>query len=183
MNDIKNVALYARVSTNEQDPEMQKKALIKKADVEGWTYNLFEERESTRKSRPIKYDLYQRLLNKEYDAIVVWKLDRWARSTQEASREIETLFNRKVPFISLTENIDLSTASGRLQFNVISAFAQFERDIISERTKEGLKHAKNVGKRGPDKRPRKKSGYYLRHASKKVREKYNHPFLDEGLKK
>ena len=183
MNGIKKVALYARVSTTEQDPEMQKKALIKKSEIEGWAYNLFEERESTRKSRPIKYELYQRLLNKEYDAIVVWKLDRWARSTQEASREIETLFNRNIPFISLTENIDLSTASGRLQFNVISAFAQFERDVISERTKEGLKHAKNVGKRGKDKSPRKKSGYYLYHASKKVRDKYNHPFLEEGLKK
>ena len=176
MKAIENVALYARVSKEMQNPEMQEKALKKKAELENWTYDYFEEKESSRKTRPVKYDLYQRLLKKEYDAVVVWRLDRWARSVQEASKEIETLFNRNVPFISLTESIDLTTASGRLQFNVITAFAQFERDVISERTKEGLKHAKNVGKRGKDKRPRRKSGYHLRWASKKVRDKYSPPF-------
>jgi len=178
MKAIENVALYARVSKEMQNPEMQEKALKKKAELENWTYDYFEEKESSRKTRPVKYDLYQRLLKKEYDAVVVWRLDRWARSVQEASKEIETLFNRNVPFISLTESIDLTTASGRLQFNVITAFAQFERDVISERTKEGLKHAKNVGKRGKDKRPRRKSGYHLRWASKKVRDKYSPPFSE-----
>ena len=174
------VALYARVSKEMQNPEMQKQALLKKAKLEGWDYDYFEEKESSRKTRPVKYSLYRKLLKKEYDAVIVWRLDRWARSVQEASREIETLFNRKISFVSLTENIDLSTASGRLQFNVISAFAQFERDIISERTKEGLKHAKNVGKRGKDKKPRKKSGYYLRHATKTTRNKYDPLFSQES---
>ena len=77
------------------------------------------------------------------------------------------MYNKGVKFISLTDNIDLSSASGTLQFNIISAFAQFERDIISERTKEGLKHAKNVGKRGKDKHRRRKSGYYQRWINKK----------------
>jgi len=160
------VALYARVSTNMQDPKMQNKALVDKAKREGWEYEYFEEQESTRKTRPIKYNLYQRLLNKDFEAVCVWRLDRWARSTQEASREIQTLYERNVKFISLTENIDLSTASGMLQFNVISAFAQFERDLISERVREGLKGKINVGKRGKDKRPRKKSGYLLRYTNK-----------------
>jgi DNA invertase Pin-like site-specific DNA recombinase len=83
---------------------MQKKALIEKAEREGWDYELFIEKESSRKTRPIKYDLYQRLLRKEFDAIVVWKIDRWARSTQELSREVTTLFNKGVKFISLTDN-------------------------------------------------------------------------------
>jgi len=144
---------------------MQRKALIEKAEREGWDYELFSEKESSRKTRPIKYDLYQQLLRKEYDAVVVWKIDRWARSTQELSREVTTLFERGVKFISLTDNIDLSSASGTLQFNIISAFAQFERDIISERTKEGLKGKNNVGKRGKDKKRRRKSGYYQRWAS------------------
>jgi len=155
-------ALYIRVSKQEQNSQMQKKALVEKAKREGWEYELFEEKESTRKTRPIKYALYQRLLNKEFEGVCVWKIDRWARSTQELSREVTTLFNKRVKFISLTDNIDLSSASGTLQFNIISAFAQFERDIISERTKEGLKHAKNVGKRGKDKKRRRKSGYYRR---------------------
>jgi len=156
------VALYIRVSTQDQNLEMQKHVLIDKAKREGWKYEIFEEKESTRKTRPIKYGLYQRLLRKEFDSVCVWKIDRWARSSQELVREITTLFNRGVKFISLTDNIDLSSASGMLQFNIISAFAQFERDIISERTKEGLKHAKNVGKRGPDKKRRRRSGYYQR---------------------
>ena len=161
------VAIYVRVSTQEQNPKMQEQALIEKAEKEGWNYEIFVEKESTRKTRPIKYQLYQRLLKKEYDAVMVWKLDRWARSAQELIREVTILDDRGVKFISFTDNIDLSSASGRLQFNVIAAFAQFERDIISERTKEGLKRAKNVGKRGKDKKPRRKSGYHLRWANKK----------------
>ena len=156
------MALYVRVSTRDQNPEMQRKALEDKAKREGWKYELFEEKESTRKTRPIKYELYQRLLKNEFDGVCVWKVDRWARSTQELSREVTMLYNKGVKFISLTDNIDLSSASGTLQFNIISAFAQFERDIISERTREGLKHAKNVGKRGKDKKRRRRSGYYQR---------------------
>jgi len=164
------VALYMRVSTKDQNLDMQKNALIEKAKREGWDYALFEEAESTRKTRPVKYQLYQQLLNKEFDAVVVWKIDRWARSTQELSREVTTLYERGVKFISLTDNIDLSNASGMLQFNIISAFAQFERDIISERTKEGLKGKKNVGKRGKDKKRRRKSGYYRRWINKNAGE-------------
>jgi len=168
INNVKiRVALYVRVSTQEQNPDMQKKALIEKAQREGWDYEIFIETESSRKTRPIKYNLYQRLLRKEFNAVVVWKIDRWARSTQELSREVTTLFKKGVKFISLTDNIDLSSASGTLQFNIISAFAQFERDIISERTKEGLKGKKNVGKRGKDKKRRRKSGYYQRWVTNK----------------
>ena len=171
--EIKKVALYARVSTRDQSPETQKVALLAKAKGEGWKYQYFEEKQSTRKTRPIKYNLYQRLLKKEFDAVCVWKIDRWARSSQELSREITTLFNRGVNFISLTDNIDLTSASGVLQFNIISAFAQFERDIISERTKESfytdktgttrsIKTGKSVGKRGPDKEKRSRIGYLER---------------------
>jgi len=156
------VALYARVSTVEQNPNMQINALVGKAEREGWGYELFEEKESTRKTRPIKYQLYQRLLNKEFDAVFVWKLDRWGRSVQELAREITALYNKGIMFVSLTDNIDLSSASGRFQFHVFCAMAEFERALISERTKEGLKHAKNVGKRGPDKKRRRRSGYYQR---------------------
>jgi putative DNA-invertase from lambdoid prophage Rac len=161
------VALYTRVSKQDQNPKMQRDALIQKAKKERWNYTLFTEKESTRKTRPVKYALYQRLLNNEFNGVCVWKIDRWARSTQELSREVTTLFNKGVKFISLTDNVDLSSASGMLQFNIISAFAQFERDIISERTKEGLKGNKNVGKRGKDKKRRRKSGYYQRWITKK----------------
>ena len=179
MSNMK-VVLYARISTNMQDPAMQKKALLKKAKLEDWDYDYFEEQETTRKTRPIKYEIYKKLLNKEYDAVVVWKLDRWARSMQELVREVPVLFERGVNFISLKESIDLSSASGRLQFHMFCAFAEFERDIISERTKQAfyvddkgitrsVRTNKAVGKRGKDKKdkPRRKSGYYLRWAKQR----------------
>jgi len=162
LQNKKKVALYTRVSTQEQNPDMQKKALIQKAENEGWDFTLFEEKESTRKTRPVKYALYQRLLDKEYDGVCVWKLDRWGRSVQELAREITTLYNKGIMFMSLTDSIDLSSASGRFQFHVFCAMAEFERALISERTIEGLKHAKNVGKRGKDKGRRRRSGYYNR---------------------
>jgi DNA invertase Pin-like site-specific DNA recombinase len=179
----KKVALYSRVSKDMQNPENQKKALIERATQEGWGYDYFEEKESTRKTRPIKYELYQRLLKKEYKAVVVWKLDRWARSLPELVREIPTLKERGINFISMKENIDLTSAAGKLQFHMFAAFAEFEREIISERTKQAfyvdddgvtrsVKSGKAVGKRGADKRQRKKSGYYLRWANKKTRDKY-----------
>lgn len=160
------VALYARVSTVEQNLNNQIAALEARAKREGWEYDIYREKISTRKTRPEKDRLYKICLERGYDAVVVWKIDRWARSLTELVRDITTLYERGVAFISLQDNIDLSSASGRLQFNIISSFAQYERDIISERTKEGLKHAKNVGKRGKDKKPRRKSGYYRYHATK-----------------
>ena len=79
MGDKMKVALYSRVSTLEQNPQMQRKALVNKAETEGWEYEYFEEKESTRKTRPVKYALYQRLLRNEFDGVCVWKIDRWAR--------------------------------------------------------------------------------------------------------
>ena len=161
--------LYARVSTADQNAEMQKKALIKRAEQEGWEYEYVEEIESSRKQRPKKYRIYQEALQGKYDIICVWKLDRWGRSVQEMVREMDTMIKHGIQFISLTDNIDVSTASGRLQYNMLCAFAQFERDIISERTKEGLRGKKNLGrpKGSKDKKRRKKSGYYLRWANKR----------------
>lgn len=175
---IKKVALYSRVSTKEQNPENQKEALVGKAKREGWEYDYFEETESTRKTRPVKYKLYQRLLKKEYDAVLVWKLDRWGRSVMELVTEIETLYNRGVKFISITDPVDLTTDTGWLQFQIISAFAEFERRLISTRTKEAFykdkegvtrsrKTGKPVGKRGRDTKRRRKRGYYERWSKKR----------------
>ena len=143
---MKKIAIYARVSTIDQHPENQLISLLDKVKKEGWNYEIFEEKESTRKTRPIKWELYKRLLKKEFDAVLVWKLDRWARSLQELTNDITTLYERGVKFISLRENIDLSTPEGKLQFHIISAFAEFERELISARTKEGLLRAKKEGK-------------------------------------
>lgn len=172
MGDMK-WALYSRVSTREQTTDNQKIILENWAKNNNYEYDYFEETESTRKTRPIKFKLLNRLRAKEYFGVVVVKLDRWARSSQELSTEIKELYEKGIKFVSIRENIDLSTSTGTLQFNILSAFAEFERDLIRERTLDGLSRAKKDGKclgrpKGKkDSGKRRKSGYYLRWAGKK----------------
>ena len=165
------VAVYSRVSTVDQNPERQRQGLLKYVESMGWDYDYYEEKQSTRKTRPIKEQLFKKLCRKEYDAIVVWKLFRWARTLQEAIREINILaFEKNIKFISVTDNIDLSTATGRLYFHILCAFGEFERDLISERTREGLKASKKKPGRPRgvrDSKKRRKSGYYNRWSKKR----------------
>lgn len=152
-----NVAIYCRVSTEEQTTENQKLPLIEYCKRMGWSYEVFEEKISTRKTRPIQWELYNRLLRKEFNGLVIYKFDRWARSLKELVQHVEALVDKGIKVYSYTENIDLDSSMGRAMFHIISAFAQLERDIISERTKQGLRRAKAQGKKLG--RPRKKRGY------------------------
>jgi len=151
------VAIYCRVSTEDQTNENQKLPLIAYCQRMNWEYEIFEETESSRKTRPIQWDLYNRLLRKEYDGLIIYKFDRWARSTQELVGHMETLVTKGISIYSYQENIDLSTSMGKAMLTIISAFAQLERDIIRERTLAGLKRAKAQGKILG--RPKKKRGY------------------------
>jgi DNA invertase Pin-like site-specific DNA recombinase len=155
-----NVAIYVRVSTSEQNVENQINLLTKYAERMEWTYQIFQEKESTRKTRPVQYALYNSLLRKEFDGLLIYKFDRWARSTKELIEHIERLLDKGVSIYSYTENIDLNSSMGRAMLTIISAFAQLERDIISERTKAGLARAKAQGKKLG--RPKKKRGYVKR---------------------
>lgn len=174
-NEIKisKVALYCRVSTSEQDTTNQEVRLIEYANRYHYQYDIFREIESTRKTRPIKQELLSMLRKKYYDAIIVYKLDRYARSSAELILEIKELTEKGVSFISISDNLDFSTASGKLHFQILSAFAEFERELIRERTIEGLKRTKSQGKRlgrpkgSCDTKPRPKSGYILREANKR----------------
>lgn len=151
------VAIYIRTSKKDQVLENQLIPLEKYVQSLGWAYEVFHEQETTRKTRPIQWGLYNRLLKKEFDGLIIYKFDRWARSTRELITHMEELQNKKVRFISYTENVDLGTPSGMLMFTMISAFAQFERDMISERTMAGLDRARAQGKTLG--RPKKKRGY------------------------
>jgi len=101
---------------------------------------------STKKIRPTKELLMGKLLNHEYSGILVYKLDRFARSFPELINDVEKLLKEKIDFISYSDNLNFSTASGKLHFHILSAFADFERSMISERTKEGLKRVRATGK-------------------------------------
>lgn len=150
------VAIYCRVSTIDQNPENQKIELERFAKAMGWEYELFEEKESTRNTRPVKNEIYQQALRKKYDLILVWKLDRWARSMSELVNDFNILRSNKVQFRTLKENIILDdNPANSLMINIFSAFAEFERAVIRERTLAGLSRAKAQGKTLG--RPRKKT--------------------------
>lgn len=170
---MKHIALYVRVSTSEQTVENQKIRLVDFAEKSNCTFDMYEETESTRKTRPVKQALLAKLRQKQYDAVIVYKLDRWARSSTELILDTKELLDKGIGFISISDNLDFGTASGKLHFAILSAFAEFERELIRERTIEGLRRAKLQGKQAgrpkgsKDTKKRKKSGYILREANKK----------------
>jgi len=139
------VALYVRVSRRDLNPKNQLIQLKKYCEDREWTYDVFEEVESTRKTRPIKQKVLNLLRKGKYGGVVIWKLDRWARSLQELIMDIDEITNKGKEFIVTTSPIDTTNASGRLFMQILGAFAEFEREIISERTKSGLERAKGKG--------------------------------------
>jgi len=169
------LAIYVRVSTTDQTVENQKLRLIDFANSQGWQYEIFSEVQSTRKSRPIKAELVAKLRNHEYDGVLVYKLDRWARSSTELVLEIDEFLKKDIKFISFSDNLDFSTAAGKLHFQILGAFAEFERALISERTKEGIRRARFNGKTlgrpvgAKDKSKRRRGGYLLRMARERQR--------------
>jgi|TARA_R110000824_G_scaffold64730_1_gene169069 putative DNA-invertase from lambdoid prophage Rac len=152
------VAIYLRVSTTDQNLENQKLPLIQYCERMEWDYEIFEEKESTRKSRPVQWELYNQLLKKKFDGLLIYKFDRWARSTKELIEHMERLIDKDIKIYSYSENIDLGSSMGRAMLTIISAFAQLERDIIRERTIAGLNRARAQGKKLGRPRKKKKSG-------------------------
>ena len=147
--------------------------MIDYAEKNGYSYDIYEEMESSRKTRPVKQALLQKLRAGEYESVVVYKLDRWARSSTELILDTKELLDKGIGFVSVSDNLDFSTASGKLHFQILSAFAEFERELIRERTIEGLRRAKLQGKKSgrpvgsKDTKKRKRSGYILREARKR----------------
>ena len=143
------------------------------ATDKAYKFDLYEEVESSRKTRPVKQELLQKLRKGEYSHIIVYKLDRFARSSRELILEIQELIDKGVGFISISDNLDFSNSVGRLHFQILAAFAEFERSLISERTKEGIERTKAQGtvlgrpKGKKDSTPRPKSGYIMREAKKR----------------
>ncbi len=137
---------YARVSTAEQTPDLQLDAL-RKAGCE----EIFVEKASgALRERP---ELKAALRHaRKGDTVVVWKLDRLARSLKQLIETVEDLDKRGVGFRSLTEAIDTTTSGGRLVFHIFAALAEFERGIIRERTVAGLKAARARGAK-PGRKP------------------------------
>jgi DNA invertase Pin-like site-specific DNA recombinase len=145
------VALYARVSTSngQQDPEMQLRELREYAEHRELTITgeYVDHMTGSKDSRPALNRLMADASRRKFDAVLVWKLDRFGRSLRHLVNAIAELEAIGVAFISFRDNLDLSTPSGRLMFQIIGAMAEFERALIQERVKAGLRNAKAKGKK------------------------------------
>lgn len=161
-------AIYCRVSTEEQNLDQQENILKKYAFEQNYkVYQIYKEKISSRKdSRPELNEMLFDMRHGYFDTIIVYKLDRLGRSLKHLLNLCEEFYNRGVDLVCTSQNIDTSTASGKLLFNILGSVAEFECKLISERTKLGLRGKKNVGKRGKDKQPRRTSGYHLRYQKK-----------------
>jgi len=133
---------YARVSTQDQNPQLQRDAL-----EEAGCEQIFEERVTgTKRERPELQACLRTL--RDGDTLVVWKLDRLARSLKDLVELIHELNERGVGFRSLTEAIDTTSAGGKLVFHIFGALAEFEHSLIRERTLAGLASARARGRKG-----------------------------------
>jgi DNA invertase Pin-like site-specific DNA recombinase len=142
-------AIYARVSTLDQDPEMQLRELRTCARQRGLpiTETFIDHVSGAAAERPALDRLWQAVRTRKVDTILVWKFDRFARSTKQLIDALEEFRHLGVDFISITEQIDTSSPTGKAMFTVISAIAEFERSLISERVRAGIAKARANGKR------------------------------------
>jgi DNA invertase Pin-like site-specific DNA recombinase len=144
------VAIYARVSTtNGQSPEMQLSDLREYASRRGW--EVFAEYvdngvSGAKESRPELNRLMAAAHRRDFDVVLCWKVDRFGRSLKHLVNALADLDSYGIAFVSLRDNLDLSTPSGRLMFQIIGAMAEFERSLIQERVRAGLRNAKLRGK-------------------------------------
>ncbi len=144
-------AIYARVSTSGhgQSPEMQLRELRDYCERRGFEiageYNDAGV-SGAKDSRPELNRLMAEAHRRRFDAVVVWKFDRFARSVSHLLRALETFKALGVEFVSFSEQLDTSTPTGKMVFTVLGAVAELERSLIAERVRAGLRNAKSKGK-------------------------------------
>jgi putative DNA-invertase from lambdoid prophage Rac len=154
------VALYARVSTADQNCSMQLRELRQYAAARGWEIDSAGEYVDTgfsgsKDSRPQLNRLMADARQRRFDIVLVWKLDRFARSVSHTVRAIQEFTAVRVAFIAVTQNIDTSADSpmGKFQLHILAAVAELERELIRERVQAGLSNARAKGRIGG--RPRR----------------------------
>jgi DNA invertase Pin-like site-specific DNA recombinase len=145
------VAIYARVSTtnNGQDPTMQTSELQEYCARRGWDVAgeyVDVGVSDTKEKRPELDRLMSEAHRRRFDAVIVWKFDRFARSVSQLLRTLETFRAQGIEFVSFSEQLDTSTPAGKMVFTVLGAVAELERGLIVERVKAGLRNARAKGK-------------------------------------
>jgi putative DNA-invertase from lambdoid prophage Rac len=141
--------LYARVSTSDQQTlVMQNRAMREYASRRGWTIALqVREVNAGAARREAREKILDAARRREIDLVLVWRLDRWGRSVADLLATLQELDHLGVGFVSLTEALDLTTPAGRAMAGLLAIFAEFEREVLRERTRAGLAEARANGKR------------------------------------
>jgi DNA invertase Pin-like site-specific DNA recombinase len=144
-------AIYARVSTanNGQDPTMQTRELREYCERRGWAVAgeyVDIGISGTKEKRPELDRLLGEAHRRRFDAVVVWRFDRFARSVSHLLRALETFKSLGIEFVSLSEQVDTSTPTGKMVFTVLGAVAELERSLIVERVRAGLRNARAKGR-------------------------------------
>ena len=150
-NTINRVAIYARVSTTNhgQDVSMQTRELRQFAEVRGWVIAgeyVDEGISGTKNRRPALDRLMSDAHKRKFDVVVCWRFDRFARSVSHLLRALENFNALGIAFVSLSENVDTTTPTGKMIFTVLAAVAELERSLIVERVQAGLRNARAKGK-------------------------------------
>ncbi len=143
----KRAAIYVRVSTNEQETEMQEVELRDYCEKRSWEYVPYRDKASgARNDRPALNQMLSDMRRRKFDVVVVWKLDRLARSLKQLLTIGEECRSLGVDLVSLRQNIDTTLPAGRLTFQILGAVAEFERELLRERVKSGMEQARRNGK-------------------------------------
>jgi DNA invertase Pin-like site-specific DNA recombinase len=147
--DVVKAALYARVSTFDQEPENQLAELRQYVAARGWTAAEYIDKgiSGAKDRRPALDQMLADARRRRFDVLVCWRLDRLGRNLKHLITLVEDLQSVGVAFVSLGEGIDCTTPAGRLQLHVLAALAEFERARIAERVKAGLSRVRAAGGR------------------------------------
>ena len=142
-------AIYARVSTLDQEPENQLAELRQYVEARGWTAVEYVDRgvSGAKEKRPALDELLGDARRRRFDVVVCWRLDRLGRNLKHLVTLLDELQALGVAFVSLGEGIDCTTPAGRLQLHILAALAEFERARIAERVRAGLARARREGRR------------------------------------
>jgi DNA invertase Pin-like site-specific DNA recombinase len=178
---MKRIAIYYRVSTTDQNPQMQMDELREYAKSRGFKVvgEYLDEASGRNNSRRQLEEMLKQVRKRKVDVVLVWKYDRFARSTQHLVNTLEEFKSLGIDFISYTQQIDTTTSMGKFFFTIMAGIAEFESDIISERVRSGMAAAKRKGKHvgRPHTKPTlvnraqvlRKSGKSIRQVAKELR--------------
>ena len=142
-------AIYARISTHDQQTlSMQIETMKEYAEKRGWEIvkEVEEIASGAKNDRKKRAEIIKLARQRKIDAVIVWRLDRWGRSTLDLAQSLEELQTLGVDFVSITEALDFTTPSGKAMAGLLSVFAEYERNLLSERVKAGMAQAKAKGK-------------------------------------